>query len=64
MPNQTITIENIYDDVIVVLTDSKEYKIINTRNNSTINDIKIKDADMALAVKRAYCDGWYDAKHH
>lgn len=64
MPNELeFKDKSIYDDVIVVLTDSKDYKIINTRNNTTVNTIKVRDADTALAIKKAYCDGYYDGKH-
>lgn len=54
--------DNIYDAIIVVLTDKKEYEVINIKNHTTIKS-GIKDADTALMIKKAYFMGYYDATH-
>lgn len=62
MPNESQKEEGIYDKIIIVLNDKKEYSIINTKLNITVQS-GIKDPDTALAIKKAYFMGYYDAKH-
>lgn len=50
---------NIYDEVIIILQSDKTFSIKNCLTNSYIA-AKIASADTALAIKKAYCDGYYD----
>lgn len=53
---------NIYDAVIVVVNPTnKKYDVINTLSNAHIA-INVSDVDTALAIRKAYCDGYYDGK--
>ena len=62
MPNEDENL-SIYDLVYVVAKKENEFDVIYIRGMFTIAS-NVKDAKTALAIKKAYCDGWCDAKHH
>ena len=53
--------EGIYANVVVMVNEEKVYKVYNIAEQHTIAS-GIEDVDTALAIRRAYCDGYYDGK--
>ena len=60
LPNEI----NIYDKVIIIVNpEDGSFKVRNMCNDYTIAN-KITDKNTALAIRKAYCDGYYDASHN
>ena len=56
--------ENIYDKLIVICEDENNYCVAWFDERGVRHSIaEAKTASMALQLKKAYCDGWYDATH-
>lgn len=57
--------EGIYSKVIIVLQNDKTFRVLNITdfNNPFTIAHDIKDADTALLIQKAYCDGYYDGSH-
>ena len=51
--------QTIYTLVVIYLDSDKTYRVYNTESRCTIGT-GIKTPDEALAIKKAYCDGYYD----
>lgn len=52
---------NIYDRLTICVNDKdKSFYIVNNKTNIIL--YFIKDLDTAIAIKKAYCDGYYDRK--
>ena len=60
MPNEDENL-SIYDLVYVVAKKENEFDVIYIRGMFTIAS-NVKDAKTALAIKKAYCDGYCDGK--
>lgn len=51
----------INDRVVIYLKEDKTYTVRNTKLGLTV-DTGIKTPDEALAIKKAYCFGYYDGR--
>ena len=54
--------ESIYDQIVVIAVNKNDYKVYNLKTKNTLQ-FGIKDVETALQIKKAYCDGYYDASH-
>ena len=57
--------KNIYEEVIIVLNEkNKTYEVIRDygKENSFHVAFSVKEIDVAIAIKKAYCDGFVDGK--
>ena len=62
MPNSIC--DNIYDNIIIMVDPSDKTFYIENRLNGFTVATKIKDMDTALAIRKAYGDGFYDGKNY
>jgi hypothetical protein len=52
---------NIYERLTICVNDKdKTFYILDNKTNTIL--YLIKDLDVAILVKKAYCDGYYDRK--
>lgn len=56
---------NIYNDVKIVYDENKKvFSVMNINDITNWFTIEItKDLDTAVAIKKAYCAGYYDGSH-
>ena len=53
---------NIYDYVIIVYLEATDYTVVNTQDAPWKIIWHGENLEMAKVVKKAYCDGYFDAK--
>lgn len=59
---------NIYNTIVVISDEDNKFRVVlpYTDENNNIDFHTLAEADnvtVALALKKAYCDGYYDATH-
>lgn len=62
MPTDIVEENSIYNDVKVIAESKNDYTVYNFRAKFTVAS-GITDVDVALKIKKAYCDGYYDGQH-
>ena len=62
MPTDCVDEESIYNDVKVIANSKTDYTVYNFRTNTTVAS-GVTNVDVALQIKKAYCDGYYDGQH-
>lgn len=62
MPTDILEEECIYNDVKVIANSKTDYTVYNFRTNFTVASC-VTNVDVALQIKKAYCDGYYDGQH-
>lgn len=61
MPTDCVDEPSIYSDVKVIVNSRTDYTVYNFRTNATVAS-GITNVDVALQIKKAYCDGYYDGQ--
>lgn len=62
MPTDILEEKNIYNDVKVIANSKTDYTVYNFRTNATVAS-GVTDVDVALKIKKAYCDGYCDGQY-
>lgn len=54
---------SIYDEVVVIAYGEQNFSVVRIKGEERHNiECGISELKIALAIKKAYCDGYYDGK--
>lgn len=62
-PTENESQTNIYSEVVVICNNEREFSVVRIKEGQ-MQDIEcgITDLKIALAIRKAYCDGYYDGQ--